>query len=103
MNWHRTKSSSKIISNKTESVIYTVSANKAGMETHVAARHYYYCTERKIEKTTTRFAIETISKITVKYINFLMADFQYLHTTTFIERYEPVVTAKLMFTNIKLV
>ena len=79
-----------IISNKMESGKYTVLANKSIIETHVAARHYYYCTERKIEKTTTRFAIETISKITVKYINFLMADFQYLHTTTFIERYEPV-------------
>ena len=54
-----------MISNKTESVKYVVSANKVIIETHVSTRSYYNCPGQIIEKTKTRVATEAITKINV--------------------------------------
>ena len=59
------KNSYKIISNNMESGKYTVSVNKAIIETYVAIKFYYNCTERITKKTTTRVTTEKTSKITV--------------------------------------
>ena len=59
------KTNSKTVSNKTDLVKYTVSANKSRIETHVAASPYYNLHDRRIGKSTTRVKTETMSNITV--------------------------------------
>ena len=58
--------STKIIYNSMEAGKYTVTENKAKIETHVAARRYYNFPERIIERNKNIFAMETISNITAK-------------------------------------
>ena len=56
--------SSKIIYNKTDSDLYTVSYNKVIIETHEAVRWYYKCHKRIIENTTTTVTIKAMPKLT---------------------------------------
>ena len=56
---------STVISNKTESRKYILSANKEIIETQVAERCHYKFLEHIIENTITRVQTETMSKLVV--------------------------------------
>ena len=66
------KTNSKTVSNKTDLVKYTVSANKARIETYVAASPYYNLHDRRIGKSTTGLKTETMSQLYLTLFPFLI-------------------------------